>query len=273
MEENNKLREKMIVLNHDISNPLQTILMNIEIIFKTLKNSNIDRNIFEKLQLCLEKMIDAIKAVQLTVHDVLDINQEVVPYKSLQKLLEEIAIQYEDLYNSGVRSYEFADNTISQKEFYDYNIDKIIRIMNNLLSNATKYTPNGMIIITLEEEENHYIIKVKDNGYGIPKEKLDKIFDKSQINSQFQTMGLGIGLSIVKDLVKSMNGEIRIASTIGLGTQISILIPKIRQDVLNYDLEKLEIIMENMVELNNQIIYRLSNEKEIKEFDLNEKHH
>jgi signal transduction histidine kinase/DNA-binding response OmpR family regulator len=110
---------------------------------------------------------------------------------------------------------------------------KIEKILWNLLSNGLKFTPTGGIIdITLqeiEEEKTRKIeLKVSDSGIGIPENDKDKIFERFYKGNKPQTRnpeGTGIGLSIVKELVKIHHGRIRVDSTPGIGTTFCITIP------------------------------------------------
>ena len=108
--------------------------------------------------------------------------------------------------------------------------DKIERIILNLLSNSIKNTDAGGIIhITLSNDEESVSISVADNGKGIPKEKLPKIFDRFEqveksLNRSFE--GSGIGLSLVHSLVNMHNGSINVRSKLGVGSEFKFTIPK-----------------------------------------------
>lgn len=107
--------------------------------------------------------------------------------------------------------------------------DKIERIMLNLLSNAIKFTNRGGIIkVNIEERAENIIISVSDNGIGIPKEKLNAVFERFvQVDKSFirSHEGSGIGLSIVKSLVDLHGGGIELRSEVGIGTTFEIRLP------------------------------------------------
>jgi signal transduction histidine kinase len=141
---------------------------------------------------------------------------------TVKDILERMVQQYQMTYgDTGDRIYELH----FESEDFMLSQEKFVRIMNNLLSNATKYCPKGSIIVQVLEDNNYYKITVKDSGYGIPKEKLDLIFYKRQI-SERQQPGLGVGLNIVQHLVESLNGTIEVASEIGIGTFFNMKFPK-----------------------------------------------
>lgn len=102
-------------------------------------------------------------------------------------------------------------------------------LIGNLVSNAVKYNkPGGEVWITVREEDRNIIIRVKDNGMGIPKESLGRIFerfyrvDKGRSKKQG---GTGLGLSIVKHIVNFYHGTITVESTIDVGTEFMVKIP------------------------------------------------
>ncbi len=114
-----------------------------------------------------------------------------------------------------------------------YDQDKIEKIVYNLLSNAFKFTPAGGIIdssvkIYKDRYPNVIEISVKDSGPGIPVEMSDKIFDRFyQLEGtvRMDLSGTGIGLSLTKELVKMLRGEIFMNSKPGQGSEFTVIIP------------------------------------------------
>lgn len=108
---------------------------------------------------------------------------------------------------------------------------KIETIMLNLLSNAVKFTEKGdSIWVKLSSTEDMIIISVRDNGIGIPEDKLGIIFERfRQVDKSFTRNheGSGIGLSLVKALVERHNGIIDVVSKYGKGTEFKIELPNI----------------------------------------------
>ncbi len=105
--------------------------------------------------------------------------------------------------------------------------DKIESIIFNLLTNAIKHTPNeGLVRVSVELSNNNAIIKIKDTGSGISKEKIDKVFETfySDSDSSIQK-GTGIGLPLVKGLVELMKGDIKVESQQLSGTCFIVTIP------------------------------------------------
>jgi DNA-binding response OmpR family regulator/anti-sigma regulatory factor (Ser/Thr protein kinase) len=107
--------------------------------------------------------------------------------------------------------------------------DKLEKIVNNLLSNAFKFTPEGgRIDFTIEKINGYVEIRVADSGMGIAAERLDKIFDRFyQVdgNHTRESEGTGIGLSLTKELVELHKGKIEVESEYGKGTTFKVLLP------------------------------------------------
>ena len=101
------------------------------------------------------------------------------------------------------------------------------KIMHNLLSNALKYTPKGgNIFITATQEKNNVLIQLADSGKGIDKQDLPHIFETFyQGNNSCMDMGTGVGLSLARQMVESMGGQISVKSAIGKGTVFFITLP------------------------------------------------
>jgi len=104
------------------------------------------------------------------------------------------------------------------------------RILINLLSNSIKYNKesNGIIKIRLSAQNGYFDIAVEDNGIGIPKEKIDKIFDrfeKVNIGGLCKPRGSGIGLSLVKSMVNMHGGKICLKSKVDVGTKFIVSLP------------------------------------------------
>ena len=109
----------------------------------------------------------------------------------------------------------------------DFIPDYITKIVGNLISNAIKFTPtDGCVTISTATKNNQFVLKVEDNGCGISAQDLPYIFDAFyQGNSHSRSMGSGIGLSLVKQLVEAMNGSISVESEENKGTTFIVKLP------------------------------------------------
>lgn len=104
-------------------------------------------------------------------------------------------------------------------------LDRIEQVLNNLISNAIKYTPGGKIRFSMETEGGNVIFAVEDNGIGIPEKDLPYIFDMHFRASNNQlTNSYGIGLSICKQIIAYQKGEILVESVDGSGSIFKVIL-------------------------------------------------
>lgn len=120
----------------------------------------------------------------------------------------------------------YTDNTKQEMDFVPFYIDKIV---GNLLSNAIKHTEDGDkidFIVLKGSKPDTIVIRVRDNGVGIPKEELKHIFELFYQSPSTKSMsGTGIGLAFTKMLVDKMHGKITVESEIGKGTTFTVILP------------------------------------------------
>lgn len=109
------------------------------------------------------------------------------------------------------------------------NPQQMKELLSNLVGNAVKYNhPGGQVWVNIREQDENIVIRVRDNGVGIPQESLDRIFerfyrvDKGRSRKQG---GTGLGLSIVKHIVNFYHGSIRVTSELEKGTKFTVMIP------------------------------------------------
>ena len=107
--------------------------------------------------------------------------------------------------------------------------ERLIQIMNNLTSNAIKFTEKGQVTVSIRSSEpTSYQIIVADTGIGIPSEAHEYIFESfRQVDSSTTRSygGTGLGLSIVKRLIEAMQGTITLTSEVGVGTTFIVTLP------------------------------------------------
>lgn len=125
-------------------------------------------------------------------------------------------------------------NADKEYEIYgDYG--RIVQVIHNILGNALKFTPHqGRIEISVstqdrgENKEKLLVIKISDNGPGIPSDKIDLIFNKfEQARTSDRAIGTGLGLAISKNIVQLHNGQIKVDSVEGEGSTFTIELPRV----------------------------------------------
>jgi two-component system, OmpR family, phosphate regulon sensor histidine kinase PhoR len=129
-------------------------------------------------------------------------------------------------------------NRIPQDLMIYADVSLLRRIFQNLLANAITYTPRGEVVLDAREVDPDGAIEclVSDNGSGIPKDRLDNIFEKLETDPEKQG-GTGLGLAIVKSFVEAQGGTVFVETMEGVGTTFRFTLPgaEIRQDQLGPD--------------------------------------
>ncbi len=111
----------------------------------------------------------------------------------------------------------------------DYDPDRFLQIIHNLLSNAIKFTSSGgKVILRADMEDKWLHIAVSDSGAGIPEEELPHLFERffqAKNQEHAKAGGTGIGLSLTRELVRAMGGEISVESEVGVGSTFFVKLP------------------------------------------------
>ena len=126
-------------------------------------------------------------------------------------------------------SYEVDTDGDLQRYFANVDREKIKRVVQNLVSNAIKYTSKGgCVILRVLGANQEVLIEVEDTGYGIPEDELPRIFESYHRVRTHKTLaiGTGLGLSIVQMLLEAHNGEISVVSEVGKGSTFTVTLPK-----------------------------------------------
>ncbi len=225
---NSELDSFVYSASHELRAPLTSILGLVNII-------KIDENkpkLLEKLTM----MENSIKRLDTFIKDIIEFSRN----RHLELSLEKI--NFCNLIDDSLESLWYLENTSNINIVrdisvpVDYYSDKrrIAVILNNFISNAIKYhntkKNNPTIWITITSTNDNAEIVVRDNGPGINKTHLSKIFDMFYRASS-KIMGSGIGLYIVKEIIDKLNGSVKVDSEINKGTTFTVILPN---EFLNY---------------------------------------
>lgn len=141
--------------------------------------------------------------------------------------LKDIAASYESLATDKGLRYTFYPEVHALHVWVD--VEKLDKIVHNLLANAFKFTgPGGEVILNVRTDNTHCLIVVRDTGIGIPAEQLDKVFDRFYQVDNSQTRayeGSGLGMALARELVELHKGKISVRSTEGKGTTFTVSLP------------------------------------------------
>ncbi len=212
--------------SHELRTPLSILMGEIEMASKIIINKPLAERNLREAALEIEHMARIVDDLQWLARG--DAGQIYMEQKNIR--LDEV------LMNTLSRCQILAAKNdiklnIDKIEILEYAGDEglLIRALGNLVNNAIKYSdPGGTVTLSLFKNTNYVTFKVKDNGIGIPKVSLNKIFDRFyrvDVSRSRETGGSGLGLSITKWIVDLHNGEIKVESVESKGSVFSINLP------------------------------------------------
>jgi len=106
--------------------------------------------------------------------------------------------------------------------------DKLQQVIANLLDNAIKYTPSGKITVSAEQGNREVTISVRDTGVGISSNEIPHVFDRFFRSDKSRSVaGAGLGLSLVRAIVKKHGGAVKLSSSPGMGSTFTVVLPQI----------------------------------------------
>ena len=229
-------------ISHELRTPLNLIFGSLQLI------KSVEKEVLEKRN-SLNKYIDIIdqnsKRLLKLVDNLIDSTRMKCGYYEYKpknydivSFVENISMSVADFAKQN--NIDLIFDTDVEEKIMAFDLEKLERIMLNLLSNSIKYNKaQGQIEVLLNDCNDTFVIRVKDTGVGIPSDKLMYIFERfRQVENRFNksTEGSGIGLSLVKDLIEIQGGTIEVKSELGVGSEFIIKLPvKILSDDSNID--------------------------------------
>ncbi|MCW3123435.1 MAG: domain S-box protein [Flavipsychrobacter sp.] len=271
-EDAHKAKETFLAnMSHEIRTPMTGILGIANLLSKT--------GLDEQQRKFTKLISESANNLLTIVNDVLDIEKiaagkldlESIPFKLEEKVfttLQSFQFKAEDKNINLLLNSTLADDLVVVGDPF-----RLSQILNNLLSNALKFTREGEIVINLDYKKNEgkkvtIEIQVQDTGIGIKSDRLSQIFNPFVQASSDTTRkygGTGLGLTICKNLVEMQGGRITVASKVNEGTTFTFFIPYEKGDAsmlpddgntnLNFkDLESIRILVAEDVELNQFLV-------------------
>jgi two-component system, OmpR family, sensor histidine kinase VicK len=225
-------REFVANVSHELRTPLTTMRSYLEALAEgAWKDEEIAPKFLEVTQTETERMIrlvtDLLQLSKLDSRDYLLSKEWInfIPY------FHRIIDRFELTKNQNV---SFNRKLPEYPIFVDIDVDKMTQVLDNIISNALKYSPEGgQVTFSVEEELNFIIVSIADEGVGIPSENIDNIFERFFRVDKARTRklgGTGLGLAIAKEMVNAHGGGIWATSEEGKGTVISFSLPYERSE-------------------------------------------
>jgi Signal transduction histidine kinase len=235
-EENRQKSDFLAKMSHEIRTPISAILGITEIQLQ-------DRTIREDIREALGRIYSSGDLLLGIINDILDFSKieagkmGLVPVKYYVSSMINDIVQLHKIKNEN-KPIEFklqVDETLPAELIGDEL--RIKQIMNNLLSNAFKYTDKGEVALSVAVEQARaglsanatIVFKVSDTGQGMTPEQIQKVFDEySRFNMEVNrtTQGTGLGMNITRNLVYMMDGSISVKSAPGKGTEVTVKLPQ-----------------------------------------------
>jgi two-component system, OmpR family, sensor histidine kinase VicK len=220
-------REFVANVSHELRTPLTTMRSYLEALADgAWLDAEIAPNFLEVTRTETERMIRLVNdLLQLSKMDSTDykLSKEWVNFVDFfDRIIDRFEISKE-------QSVTFKRKLPAHAIFVEIDEDKLTQVLYNIISNAMKYSPEGgQITFSIKEMEEKIIVSISDQGVGIPKENIAKIFDRFYRVDKARTRklgGTGLGLAIAKEMVNAHGGSIWAASEEGKGTIISFSLP------------------------------------------------
>lgn len=228
-EINNKIRGDFFAnLSHELRTPLNIIFSSLQVLDLKLKKE--DQSITKYINMATQNTYRLLKLV----NNLIDSNKITAGYFEYNPQNYDIVYFVESICQSIVdfakqKNIEVIFDTDIEEKIISFDLDKMERIILNILSNSIKFTKEqGKIEIYIRESNEMLEIEISDDGIGIPQNKLNSIFERfKQVenNTIRSGEGSGIGLYLVKSLVDMHGGDIAVESELGSGTTFKISIP------------------------------------------------
>lgn len=213
-------------VTHELRTPLTLILGPLEDMID-------DRQLPSQVSRKIRSIYDSAERLLGLVNDILEFRKTetqnrklCVARADLGRLVRETGVRFLDMnHNPELKIMMEIQDGVSEMYF---DAEVITTIVNNLMSNAIKYTPSGRVVLSLKEQNTGFVtISVEDTGYGIGQEALPHICDRYyQENGKHQASGTGIGLALVKSLAQLHEAELKIESEKGKGSRFCIVLRK-----------------------------------------------
>lgn len=250
-------------LIHEFKTPLNLIFSSMQLLNKKIDNDNISKGDISKyLNIINQNSYRMLKLVNNIVDDSkIDIgHDEYNPINhDIVSFIENICESIDSFIKLNNMTLIF--DTDIEELVVAFDMEKIERIILNLISNAIKFRKEdeGNILLKISSDDEFVNIAVKDNGIGISKENIKKIFGKYvRLNDERSMIkeGTGIGLSLVESLVKLHNGSVSVNSSFGNWTEFIVKIPNIKSNKkLEYSINSNELDRVEKIKIEFSDIY------------------
>jgi signal transduction histidine kinase len=230
LKKNAELKNQFLgMASHDLRNPLTGITLNASFLLRKLKGANLPE---------LEKRVESIsqlsKFMANLIKNLLDISKiesGKLELNSAETDTSKMIQIITDFNRPAALNKNIEIVTAFEEHLPPIQLDPnlIEQVLNNLISNAIKFSmPETRVLVSVKKKENYLEFSVQDQGLGIKKEELSRLFIPFQVTSTKSTAdekSTGLGLSIVKKIIELHNGKVWVESELGVGSTFSFSLP------------------------------------------------
>lgn len=239
LKELNELKDKFITItNHELRTPVTVLKGYIELIDYFLEDSR-NKEINEAIEIVMGTMRELVSIVE-QMHDISSFDygkkNMVETDVDIESILKVISREMKILFEK--RKIKFTTKFDTKGVTLKGDDGQIKRSLRELLQNALKFTPEGGAVSlesSIAKENKKFFIKVKDNGVGIPSDKLELVFEpfyevQNVINhmtskTEFMGGGIGLGLTLAREVFESHHGELHVESEEKKGSTFTVILP------------------------------------------------
>ena len=222
-----KARKRFIdELIHQARTPLTILKNHIEAI-----DDGIVEVTHDEIRIC-ESQIESLTSIISDLSNIVDVEKDEITLKIetfefhqlISQVIAGLKVQF-DKKHIGLELLSIKKLHIKSDKY------RLSQSIYNILTNAYKFTePHGAVSVRYKTAHNQLIIEIEDNGIGIPKDEIVKIFDAYHSGESHKTSGEGLGLYIAKENVEALGGSINVESELGKGSRFIITIPYTETD-------------------------------------------
>ena len=231
LEQQDEVKSEFIMsMTHELKGPLMAIQGMLDVMAEGYAGDITEkqRELFDRINRRIESLIE----VSTGLLDIYQWNSQRSDAERTPISLKAQINRAADLFNASAqeKGISIEISLPERDELLMGTEDEMEKVLNNLITNAIKYSPNGgRVSIALSASESEVILKFKDTGIGISPEDTPKIFDgkfRTTGAKELDPYGKGLGLPLVKKVVESLGGTIKVESDVGKGTEFIIAFPK-----------------------------------------------
>lgn len=227
--------EFLSIASHELKTPLTTLKLQLQVTERVLQTEEDAEKLKVRFEKALTQSQQQVSRLEKLIESLLDISRIQtgkldlkMDRFNLSTLLEECVDRFEELFANEGSKIE----TQLERELWIHGDQfRIEQVITNVLTNALKYAPGKLLEITARPESDGLLLSFRDHGSGIPKEKLELIFDRfERAVSSTNISGLGLGLFISRRIVEAHGGTIIAESEPGMGTTFLIRLPTLQNE-------------------------------------------